>query len=389
MPSFGVVVFNDDGKILLRRVSGAYGGVEWSFAKGQPDPREKPEQTALREAREELGYIVKIYRPIGMFPSANGYQNHYFLAKAVAGPFPHDFETAEVRWVSVNEARKLLRQSGEKHGNWPVVRRDLAVLEAALSMVQPSRKRTALGVVEYGPAGVIPNESQVDYAQGGNEGGWFTGSDGIKRYIKYPNNPQQSIVECLSNHLYRDLGIYVPQCFIFETEDSDGEQTIGYASIQIPGYRPLYRPTKAQSEDFMRGFAVDILTANWDGAGHNLGLDENGKVVRIDQGGSLIFRAMGELKPDRAILNVTENRTYFTSPFYKSLLASAGMQSWSDTGPFVNPMIDKIAALRDRYGGWRNYVDQNAPMLSASLRDLTTRMLEYRTDWLLANRPKG
>jgi hypothetical protein len=120
-----------------------------------------------------------------------------------------------------------------------------------------------------------------------------------------------------------------------------------------------------------------------------LGLDKDGHVVRIDQGGSLIFRAMGELKRDRDILNVTEYQTYFTSGFYDFLLKAAGMRSWSDTGPFVNPMIDKIAALRDRYGGWRNYVDQNAPMLSASLRDLTTRMLEYRTDWLLANRPKG
>ncbi len=389
MASFGVVVFNDLRQVLLRRSSGGYGGVEWSFAKGQPDAGESPTQTAEREALEELGYKVRLIRPLGMFPSANGYENHYFLAKAIAGPLGHDYETAEVRWVSIPEARRLLKLSGEKYNNWATVKRDLDVLESAVMLSKNGTRLNGLGVVEYTDQSVNPLAHFISGPQGGNEGGWFKGSDGVLRYIKFPRNPQQSIVECLSNHLYRDLGVYVPQCYIFET-DADGESTIAYASIAIPGYKDYpYRPSKQQAEDFMQGFAVDVLTANWDGAGRNCGLDGSGRVVRVDQGGSLVYRAMGELKREAQQLNVSEHQTFFTSNLFMPTLMAAGVYNWDETARFVNPMIDKIVELRDRFGGWDNYVEKNAPMLDPYLQDMVARMLQARTNWLVANRPRG
>jgi hypothetical protein len=139
----------------------------------------------------------------------------------------------------------------------------------------------------------------------------------------------------------------------------------------------------------MHGFAVDVLTANWDGAGRNCGLDGSGRVVRVDQGGSLVYRAMGELKREAQQLNVSEHQTFFTSNLFMPTLMAAGVYNWDETARFVNPMIDKIVELRDRFGGWDNYVEKNAPMLDPHLQDMVARMLQARTNWLVANRPRG
>ncbi|WP_153117681.1 NUDIX domain-containing protein [Rhodocyclus tenuis] len=61
-------------------------GYVWSFAKGRPDPGETPEQTALRETREETGVEATIVCPIpGEFVGGTTI-NRYFLMQAPAGP---------------------------------------------------------------------------------------------------------------------------------------------------------------------------------------------------------------------------------------------------------------------------------------------------------------
>jgi mutator protein MutT len=126
--AYGGVVFNDRGEILLREVTCHFGGYVWTFSKGRQDPGETPEQTALREVREETGIVAEI---VGRLPEAfegDTTITHFFLMKVVEdrGDF-HRKETQAVRWVNAKEAKKLIQLTTSTQGR----KRDLAVLKRA------------------------------------------------------------------------------------------------------------------------------------------------------------------------------------------------------------------------------------------------------------------
>ncbi len=88
----------------------------WVLPKGTPDGDERVEETAVREVREETGLDVRIVRPLGAIeywfalPRRRVHKVvHFFLMEAVGGDLGrHDHEYEEVRWVPVDEARRLL-----------------------------------------------------------------------------------------------------------------------------------------------------------------------------------------------------------------------------------------------------------------------------------------
>ncbi|MBV9864749.1 MAG: NUDIX hydrolase [Abitibacteriaceae bacterium] len=55
--AYGGVVFDVEKRVLLRKPSNGWGGYAWTFPKGAPEWELDaiPEQTALREVREETG----------------------------------------------------------------------------------------------------------------------------------------------------------------------------------------------------------------------------------------------------------------------------------------------------------------------------------------------
>ena len=63
--SCGGVVFRRNEGRLETVLCGRSEPVRWSLAKGTPDPGETPEQTALREVREETGLEVELDAPLG------------------------------------------------------------------------------------------------------------------------------------------------------------------------------------------------------------------------------------------------------------------------------------------------------------------------------------
>jgi 8-oxo-dGTP pyrophosphatase MutT (NUDIX family) len=88
----------------------------WVLPKGTPDGNETIEETALREVREETGLDVRSLRPLGVveywFGGAADRVHkavHFFLMEPVGGDTSlHDHEYDEIRWVPVDEARRLL-----------------------------------------------------------------------------------------------------------------------------------------------------------------------------------------------------------------------------------------------------------------------------------------
>lgn len=127
--SYGGVLVDAAGRVLLREPTNHYGGYTWTFPKGKAEPGETPEQTALREVREETGCEARI---LTLIPGDSS-RNHYFLMlEAIPGAAlsAHDWETAQVRWVSPEEAKGLIATTANLKGR----ERDLAVLAAALGL---------------------------------------------------------------------------------------------------------------------------------------------------------------------------------------------------------------------------------------------------------------
>jgi len=88
----------------------------WVLPKGTPDADERIEDTATREVREETGLDVRIVRPIGQMeywfalPRKRVHKVvHFYLMEALGGDTSrHDHEYDEVRWVPVDDARRML-----------------------------------------------------------------------------------------------------------------------------------------------------------------------------------------------------------------------------------------------------------------------------------------
>lgn len=124
--AYGGVLINDRGEVLLREPTNHFNGYVWTWPKGQPDEGDSPETCALREVLEETGYQAEIIAPLpGVFVSRET-ENRYYLMRPVCQAQRPDWETAQIRWVSFEQARKLLELTPNERGR----QRDLAVLAA-------------------------------------------------------------------------------------------------------------------------------------------------------------------------------------------------------------------------------------------------------------------
>lgn len=131
--AYGGVVFDPEGRVLLREPKNHFDGYVWTFAKGRPEPGETAEQAALREVQEETGAKATIVAPLpGEFEGGTTI-NRYFLMAAPTGSggvSPDDLETTSVKWATVAQAQALIAKTTNSKGR----QRDLAVLEAAVAL---------------------------------------------------------------------------------------------------------------------------------------------------------------------------------------------------------------------------------------------------------------
>jgi 8-oxo-dGTP pyrophosphatase MutT (NUDIX family) len=124
------------GGVLVRRLKGRWmvaairpGGRPaglWALPKGRIDDGEKPEQTALREVAEETGAHGRSLGKLGDVRYVYTWEGErifkvvsFFLVRYTGGrlgDLPEAFrhEVAEVRWLPLEEAPKLLAYGGER-----------------------------------------------------------------------------------------------------------------------------------------------------------------------------------------------------------------------------------------------------------------------------------
>ena len=110
------------GRSLLGRRRRDRDGATWSLPKGTPDGDETPEQTALREVREETGLEVRILDSVGeihyrFVRDGRRIEKtvHYYLMEATGGDLAgHDHEFEEVRWFDLAEAEVVMSFATER-----------------------------------------------------------------------------------------------------------------------------------------------------------------------------------------------------------------------------------------------------------------------------------
>src|SRR5207253_9425164 len=124
------------GGVLVRRLRGDWvmaairpGGKEpgvWALPKGLIGDGERPEETALREVAEETGVEARLVEKLGdiryvytwsgerVFKVVSFYLLRYTRGRLGALEPRHAHEVADVRWLPLEEAPRLLAYRGER-----------------------------------------------------------------------------------------------------------------------------------------------------------------------------------------------------------------------------------------------------------------------------------
>jgi 8-oxo-dGTP pyrophosphatase MutT (NUDIX family) len=105
---------------------------DWSFPKGKLEPRETFELAALREVREETGMACRLLRFLGHteYVDRKGRPKAvaYWVMAAEGGFFTPNSEVDELRWLSIENATRLLSYPRDQ---------ELAAVLMAADQVEP------------------------------------------------------------------------------------------------------------------------------------------------------------------------------------------------------------------------------------------------------------
>lgn len=227
---------------------------------------------------------------------------------------------------------------------------------------------------------------QVGAQRGSNEGGFYKGSDGVDRYVKLYDEEGKAECEHLANAVYRDLGLVAPESVLFEHKGK-----VAFASVILPNAKTLrdVGHSAERSKKILEGFVADVLVGNWDvvGVGNNGGDDNvvflpDGRVARIDNGGSFLMKGLDGRKPQAALNAITEWEKFLDPSInfnYARVAKNAGVTRAEDMKDVVVDGIQKVLALEKASGGWAAYVDKHVPQLNGADKARIAEMLQART----------
>lgn len=329
---YGGIIFDDQGRVLLRKPTGGYGGYLWTFAKGTPDyADEHGVDVAVREVEQETGHSGQI---VGLVPGSfqSTYSNTYFFVMHSTGhdPAKMDKETEAVEWFTPDEAIKALSQSPDA-GN---VKRDLQIFQAAKAehdkisagksdyshllagykppapVAPPKPKKTAPAIKPrdlFAPQAGFPSSvGDLTHVRplGGSTGAvLMKDAKGNQFVVKHGNHAAHLMEEAHADAVYQAAGINVPRFQVYQGPAGPikvSEFVSGDTLKDVLNSGDAKRIHKAK-KNLQSGFAADALLGNWDVIGmdaDNVLVDKKGQVWRIDNGGSMRMRAQGQPKGD-------------------------------------------------------------------------------------------
>ena len=109
LPIVAGVVLKRDGKYLLVQEAQQKAYKLWNFPAGRVDVGDTIEQTAIKEAKEESGFDVRLIRKLGIFQDSTATPpKHAFEAEIIGGTLqcPPD-EIMDARWFTFDEIKAL------------------------------------------------------------------------------------------------------------------------------------------------------------------------------------------------------------------------------------------------------------------------------------------
>lgn len=270
-PAAGIIITEDDGRVWVIHPTNRFAGYKATFPKGHTDDELSFQAAAIKECFEESGLKVEITDLVGDVKRGMTV-TRYFRAKRVGGtPAAMGWESQAVSLVPADEVPDLVNSHYDK------------------------KVATLAGLGKPHSVEAMDHWEQVGKQKGSNPGGFFEDEHGQRWYCKFPKTYAHARNELLTAKLYEALGIRVPELKLVE----DGGD-IGLASKVVSGVKQdgaAIRSGKVPGVD--EGFVADAWLANWDAVGvgyDNLLVGPDGHAIRIDVGGSLLFRAQGTPK---------------------------------------------------------------------------------------------
>lgn len=230
-------------------------------------------------------------------------------------------------------------------------------------------------------------KSFVSGQLGSNPGGLYKGADGVLRYIKLYPNPSQAFCEHISNIIYNKLGLLAPKSTVFFVDD-----TVYYASEFISNLQKFsfLNINNKLSEKIVKGLVADMLLSNWDVLGlafDNIAL-YNGNLIRIDNGGALLFRAQGDRKLRSQLLSLPEWEFFFQSnPSYTRVLSNLNYQYPSNfpLSTYKSQLSQITSLLQPFNNSWETFLSSSIPILERMNQSdfrLIVNMLDKRMSLL-------
>lgn len=270
-PASGVIIQEDDGRVWVIHPTNRFAGYKATFPKGHTDDELSFQAAAIKECFEESGLKVQIEGLIGDVKRGQTV-TRYYRAKRVGGsPAAMGWESQAVSLVPADEVPDFVNSHYDK------------------------KVATLAGLGKPHQVQSMDDWEQVGHQKGSNPGGFFEDPEGQRWYCKFPKSYSHARNELLAAKLYEALGIRVPELKMVEDHGD-----IGLASKVVDGVKQDSAAIKSgKVPGVFEGFVADAWLANWDAVGlgyDNLLVGKDGHAIRIDVGGSLLYRAQGSPK---------------------------------------------------------------------------------------------
>lgn len=354
-PAAGVIIEESDGRVWVVHPTNGFAGYKATFPKGHADEGLSLQATAIKECFEEAGLKVEITGYVADVERGST-MTRYYRAKRVGGtPSEMGWETQAVSLVPKDEVGDLVNHAYDKN-------------VAALA-----------GFEEYDPPENIDEWKQVGKQAGSNPGGEYEDGDGARWYCKFPENENIAKNEALACKLYEAAGIAVPEVKLVEQDGG-----LGVASRMIDGVKKdQAKVTSGKLPGVFSGFAADAWLANWDvaGTGYDNLLVKDGKAVRIDAGGSLLFRAQGSPKGSAFGDSVGEVKSFLDPKNHWSYSVFKGIPQKA-----IVDGVKRIAAISDDQ--ITSLVKEFGPGGRMSKQKLAEKLISRKNDLIRQFLPK-
>jgi ElaB/YqjD/DUF883 family membrane-anchored ribosome-binding protein len=197
---------------------------------------------------------------------------------------------------------------------------------------------------EEHPAKVSYEDLNFESKLGGSTGAELWSDSKGNKYVSKAGNSEKHIEnEYHANNLYASVGLDIPDIALKNVNGQKKQLAKLIDGTVLGDFLSKASPTEVNTikKELRKGFMYDAILANWDVVGmskDNIIVSKEGKPFRIDNGGSMIFRAQGGLKDFKGGLPLELNSMRDTAKNPSAGAVYGGMSN----DDVANHIIDQV-----------------------------------------------